>query len=103
MNMLAPPHMASIMMNSILLITPFKSPIFHLQKYLIKNDCAEILEEIASHFSGIYKWSNNVYIDNELPSGFWKNPKVIDAQIQQLLKFYFGQYMGKCLQTSILF
>ena len=36
---------------------------------------------------------NDPHFDNKIANNFWTNPTIIDAQIIQLLKFKYGQYM----------
>ena len=40
------------------------------------------------------KCLSNEKIHHELSNHFWKTPQTTDAQITQLLKFWFAQYMG---------
>jgi ribonuclease HI len=72
---------------------PYKGPIRHLKPYLetiekINND------DLAKTFDNINKWVNNPYIDKKISNNLWTNPTITDAQITQLLKFRYGQYMG---------
>jgi hypothetical protein len=62
-----------------------KTPIGHLIKFLIKYNDNKTLEEMAYHFLNIYNWIQNNTIDNGSFNIFWTNPRVIEAQIQQLL------------------
>jgi hypothetical protein len=72
---------------------PFKGPIRHLKSYLKKLEKEEN-EELAKTFDNINKWINNPLIDNKISNNFWTIPTITDAQITQLLKFRYGQYMG---------
>jgi hypothetical protein len=72
---------------------PFKGPIRHLKSYLKKLEKEEN-EELAKTFDNINKWINNPLIDNKISNNLWTNPTITDAQIIQLLKFRYGQYMG---------
>jgi hypothetical protein len=72
---------------------PFKGPIRHLKSYLEKLEKEEN-EELAKTLDNINKWINNPLIDNKISNNFWTNPTITDAQITQLLKFRYGQYMG---------
>ena len=74
--------------------TPYKGPICHLQKYLIKDNNMFLLEYLEEKFPYISKWTNDPNIDNELSSTFWTNLQIIEPQIKQLIKFRIGQYMG---------
>ena len=73
---------------------PYKGPIQHLQRYLIKYDQEYHFEATTEQFPSISKWTHNKHIHNELSNNFWNNPKISKAQIKQLLKFRIGQYMG---------
>jgi ribonuclease HI len=72
---------------------PFKGPIRHLKSYLKKLEKEEN-EELAKTFDNINKWINNPLIDNKISNNFWTNPTITDAQITQLLKFRYDQYIG---------
>jgi hypothetical protein len=37
---------------------------------------------------------NNPHIDKKISNNFWTNPTITNAQITQILKFRYGQYMG---------
>jgi ribonuclease HI len=72
---------------------PYKGPIRHLKTYLKKVE-KESNEELAKTFNNINKWVNDPHIDKKISNNFWTNPTITDAQITQLLKFRYGQYMG---------
>jgi ribonuclease HI len=72
---------------------PYKGPIRHLKSYLEQVE-KENNDNLAKTFDNINKWINNPHIDKKISNNFWTNPNFIDAQITQLLKFIYGQYMG---------
>jgi len=50
---------------------------------------------IAQHkYPYVDKWLSNDQINQKLSNHFWKNNKISDAQITQILKFRYAQYMG---------
>ena len=67
--------------------TPYKDPIRHLQKYLIKHNNMFLLEYLEEKFPYISIWTNDPNIDNELSNTFWTNPQITKPQIKQLFKF----------------
>jgi hypothetical protein len=71
---------------------PYKCPIRHLKSYFKKVE-KESNKELAKTFDNINKWINDPHIDNKISNNFWTNPTITDAQITQLLKFRYGQYM----------
>ena len=73
---------------------PYKGPIRHLQRYIIKYTHEYHLQQTTTNLPNIKKWTEDSNIDNQLSNNFWKNPKICEAQIKQLLKFRIGQYMG---------
>ena len=77
-----------------LIRTPYKGPIKHFQRYLIKYDYEYHLLSKAEVFPSINKLTHNENIHNKLSNNFWNNPHISEAQIKQLLKFQTGQYMG---------
>jgi hypothetical protein len=70
---------------------PYKGPIRHLKPYL---EQVEKESNKAKKFDNINKWINNPYIDQKISINLWTNPNIMNAQITQLLKFRYGQYMG---------
>jgi hypothetical protein len=72
---------------------PYKGPIRHLKPYLETVE-KQKNEDLAKTFDNINKWVNNPHIDQKISNNFWTNPNITDAQITQLLKFRYGQYMG---------
>jgi hypothetical protein len=72
---------------------PYKGPIRHLKSYFEKVE-KESNKELAKIFDNINKWINDPHIDNKISNNFWTNPTITNAQIAQLLKFRYGQYMG---------
>ena len=81
---------------------PYKGPIRHLQRYIIKYTHEYHLEQASTNFSNIKKWTKDPNIDNQLSNNFSKNPKISEAQIKQLLKFRTRQYMGNPRKKSFL-
>jgi hypothetical protein len=71
---------------------PYRGPIRHLKSYFKKVE-KESNKELTKTFDNINKWINDFHIDNKISNNFWTNPTIIDAQITQLLKFRYGQYM----------
>jgi hypothetical protein len=68
---------------------PNKTPKPYLETVEKKNN-----DDLAKTFDNINKWVNNPHIDKKISNNFWTNPTITDAQIIQLLKFRYGQYMG---------
>ena len=50
-------------------------------------------------FPHIDKWLSSDQINHKLSNHFWKNEKVIHAQISQTLKFRYARYMGNHRKT----
>ena len=74
--------------------TPYKGPIQHLQKYLIKHNNMFLAEYLGEKFPYINKWTNDSNINNELFITFWTNLQTTEPQIKKLLKFRTRQYMS---------
>jgi hypothetical protein len=70
----------------------YKGPIRHLKSCLEKIE-KKNNEELTKTFDNINNWINDPHIDKKIFNNFWTNPTITDAQITQLLKFRYGQYM----------
>ena len=72
---------------------PYKGPIKNFNNHLKKLEDKEN-KDIARTCKSINKWINDNNLDNKLSNTLWTYPTIIDAQITQLLKFHYSQYMG---------
>jgi hypothetical protein len=72
---------------------PYKGSTRYLKSYLEQVE-KENNNNLAKTFDNINKWVNNPHIDKKISNNFWIDPSITYAQITQLLKFRYGQYMG---------
>ena len=66
---------------------PYKGPIRHLQRYLIKYYNMFLLKYLEEKFSNINKWTSDPNIDKFLFNTFWNNPQISESKLNKSSNF----------------
>jgi ribonuclease HI len=71
-------------------------PIRNLDMHLLLLHKHQLQHRIIPKQPSVQKWTSNDALDHTLSNAFWKDPKISQTHISQILKFRNGQYMGNC-------
>ena len=72
----------------------------NLHTFVIKEHNYREVRTTQHKYPYVEKWLSNDQIHQKLSNHLWKNNQITDAQITQILKFRYAQYMGNHLKTS---